>query len=188
MHKFSLIPGLIILIVGAITLSYGFEQTRELNSLIRADKWSVVHYNLRDEYGTFGEPVASSTFPAKFKHQLSPAVWGGFKAILTMELLREATVIFKIDSNGGIIFSVDGDRIIDMWYISRIFDRKERVRLASGVHNLELYWYGYGGEISFDMYVEGQDIVTSLQWAGLGILFIGLAVLTVSFILIRKHQ
>lgn len=186
MHKLILILGLIILIVGAIVLSYGFERVRELDALIRADGWSATHYGLIDEYGTFGEPVASSTLPVKFRHQLSPDVWGGFKAILTIELPQEATVIFKIDSNGGIVFSIDGDKIIDMWHISRIYDRKEQVQLAPGSHNLELYWYGYGGEIAFDMYVEGRDEVANLQWAGLGILFIGIATTTVSFILKRK--
>ncbi|MBS7611843.1 hypothetical protein KEJ27_06510 [Candidatus Bathyarchaeota archaeon] len=186
MRKFILILGLIMLIVGAIILSYSFEQIRRLDALIKTDEWFVTHYSLKDEYGTFGEVTASSTFPAKFKHQLSPAVWGGFKASLTVELLQEATVIFRIDSNGGIIFSVDGSAIISMWYISRIYDHKEQVQLAPGVHKLELYWYGYGGEITFDMYVEGRDAAANLQWTGLGVFFIGVAITSVGFVLKRK--
>lgn len=186
MHKLILIPGLIILIIGAIILGHGFERVRELDALIRADGWSVTHYGLIDEYGTFGEPVASSTLPVKFRHQLSPDVWGGFKAILTIELLREATVIFKIDSNGGIIFSVDGDTIISMWYISRIYDHEEQIQLTPGVHKLELYWYGYGGEIAFDMYIEGRDKAANLQFTGLGVFFIGVVITSVGFALKRK--
>jgi hypothetical protein len=193
MRKSVFVPGLVVLIIGACLLGYGFKYAGDLDALIKASEWDVTWYRVIDSYGTWGDVIGRSTLPARFGR--TTIVYDdvseefGFKATMTIELLRDDTVVFQTGSDDGIMLYVDGELVVNSWVLrGYTLDSPVHIPLKAGTHVLELWYYQWHGasEASFDMHVEEYETARNLQTAGGGILFIGVIVTIVGFLLKPK--
>jgi len=189
MRKPVFVAGLAVIVVGVALVLYGIQYAGSLDALIQAGEWDVTWYSIQDEYGTWGEVIGSSRFPANFYYRpISYEDWFdhfGFRAKLTINLLEDSTVIFKAGSDDGIILSVDGSVVISSWVTRGYAVDEYRMPLKAGTHELELWWYEWEGDqaASFEMHVEEWELATGIQTAGGGITFIGAVITVVGLVL-----
>jgi len=125
---------------------------------INTDEWSVTWYEVVSEDGTFGNELGSSTFPLRFFHSLEGFDDRydhiGFKATLVVEVSGNLTVHFEIGSDDGSKLFVDGNEVIDLWWLHGYKVASVDLLLEEGVHTLEMWWYEWEGDsvASFDLW------------------------------------
>lgn len=186
-----LIPGLVVLIIGASLLAYGFIWKNNLAASIKAEGWDVTWYRVVDSYGTWGEVIGSSTLPPTFGRTIIIYEdWSeefGFRATMSIYLEKDETVVFQTGSDDGIMLYVDGELVVNSWILrGYTLDPPVKMYLSAGTHTLELWYYEWHGanEASFEMHVDDQwDVASTMQTVGGGILFIGAIVSIIGLIL-----
>jgi hypothetical protein len=194
MRRPILVVGLIILIAGAGLLGYGFKYAGDLEALIKAGEWDVTWYRVVDSHGTWGDVIGHSTLPARFERTTiayeDVSEEFGFRATMTIELLRDDTVVFQTGSDDGIMLYVDGELVVNDWVEKGYYTLTNPVRiyLKAGIHTLELWYYSWHGpdEASFDMHVEAYEIARSVQMASGGVISIGVVMAVIGLILKPK--
>jgi len=199
MRRPALTAGLAVLVVGIILLAYGSYYASSLGALIEAGEWNVTWYSIEDSYGRWGKIIGSSSFPKNFNYK--PLEYKGlrehfgFKATLHINLQQDATIIFRVGSDDGAILFVDGDVVINSWFLRAYTVDEYRLFLTVGQHELTLWYYQWepagageeGPAISFEMYVEGWELTATIQLVGAAICIVGGLIIVAGFFILRKE-
>jgi hypothetical protein len=179
MRKSVFIPGLVVLVIGACLLGYGFKYAGDLDALIKTSEWDVTWYQVIDSYGTWGDVIGHSTLPARFGRTTiiyeDVSEEFGFRATMTIELLRDDTVVFQTGSDDGIMLLVDGGVVINGWRLRGYTIDEAEFKLSAGKHELKLKYYEWGGgqDASFDVKLADWRQAMSARTDGGGVGFLG---------------
>ncbi len=138
MRKGYVLIGLVVLIIGAIILNFGM-QTRVFAS---TGEWNVTYYTMTGN-NVWGEVIGSDKFPTEFDYDPLPLVRErseavGFKAVMDLEVLRDANFTFTVTVDDGVIvLYLNGKNIKTL--IAPDPDKTETVTvlLKAGTNNLE---------------------------------------------------
>jgi len=184
--------GLVILVLGAALLGYGFQSAA---TSVEVGQWEVTWYTMRDTYGTWGEVIETATFPANFNYDpLGPATRPepiGFKAVMEINVLQTTNVGFTIGGDdGSIALLIDGASFNDLYCPDPNTSESSETTLSAGRHLLEIQYYQVLVEddpaATFSMSVPAQESAAEIMTGGGALLFIGIVVTLLGFLLKTK--
>lgn len=193
MRKSILIFGLILIVIGGIVVGFGYQLAQQ--SSIEAGEWQVTWYSMLDTFGAWGDVIATGRFPTIFSYD--PLEYSyrnepiGFKALLTINVPKDMTVQFTIGGDDGEIFLfLDGDLLIALPCHDPNTSSSSEARLSAGAHTLEIRYYQVLVEddpaAQFNMTVSGQQEAMSIMGGGGLLVFLGVVLAVVGFLLKPK--
>lgn len=193
MRKSILIPGLVLIILGAVIISFGLQLSSQYS--MEAGEWQVTWYSMQNTYGVWGDAIATGRFPTIFSYD--PLEYSyreepiGFKAFLEVNVPRDVTVQFTIGGDDGdITIFLDGDVLLNLPCPDPNVQQSIEAYLTAGRHTIEIEYYQVLVEDDpaalFNMVISGQQEATSMMTGGGALIFIGIILALLGFLLKPK--
>jgi hypothetical protein len=66
MRKPILISGLVLIVLGAAIIGFGFQLSQQFS--VEAGEWQVTWYSMQNTYGVWGDVIATGRFPTIFSY------------------------------------------------------------------------------------------------------------------------
>ncbi len=190
MRKSILIPGLVLIALGAVIISYGLQLSQQWD--IEAGEWQVTWYSMQNTYGVWGDVIATGRFPKTFSYD--PLEYSyreepiGFKALLEVNVPRDMMVQFTIGGDDGdITLFLDGDILLNLPCPDPNVQRSIEAYLSAGRHILEIEYYQVLVEDDaaalFNMTIPRQQEVMGIAIGGGVLVFIGIILALLGFLM-----
>jgi len=193
MRKFILIPGLVLIVLGAAVIGFGFQLSKQFG--VEAGEWQVTWYSMQNTYGVWGTVIATGRFPTIFSYD--PLEYSyrdepiGFKAFLEINVPRDMTIQFTIGGDDGdITLFLDGNILLNLPCPDPNVQQSTEAYLTAGRHTLEIEYYQVLVEDDaaalFNMTIPEQQTATSIITGGGVLVFLGVILTLIGFLLKPK--
>ncbi|MBS7611855.1 hypothetical protein KEJ27_06570 [Candidatus Bathyarchaeota archaeon] len=193
MRKSILISGLVLIVLGAVIIGFGLQLSSQYS--MEAGEWQVTWYSMQTPYGVWGDAIATGRFPTIFSYD--PLEYSyreepiGFKAFLEVNVPRDVTVQFTIGGDDGdITIFLDGDILLNLPCPDPNVQQSIEAYLSAGRHTLEIEYYQVLVEDDaaalFNMVISGQQEAMGIATGGGALVFIGIILALLGFLLKPK--
>jgi len=193
MRKPILIPGLILIILGAVIISFGFQLSQQFS--IEAGEWQVTWYSMQNTYGVWGDVIATGRFPTIFSYD--PLEYSyrnepiGFKAFLEINVPRDVTIQFTIGGDDGdITLFLDGEVLLNLPCPDPNVQQSTEAYLTAGRHTLAIEYYQVliedDAAALFNMAIPEQQTAMGIMTGGGALVLLGVILTLIGFLLKPK--